>query len=263
MTRRIFTMIRRYLVLHLRSPARMFDLVFWPTLELLVWGFLSIYLSKNAEGNLQNILLMLLSAIIFWDVLYRSQQAISLGFMEELWSRNILNLVISPLRTWEWVASAYAYATIKTFFIMILMLVLAMVMYTYDATVFGFYMVPLLINLLLLGYAMGMFATGLLLRWGHAAESLIWGVPFLVQPFAAIFYPVSVYPDWLKPICLALPVTHVMEAMRTLLNNGTFSWANMALIFGLNLLYMAACGWFFAAMLARGRENGRLVRLTD
>ena len=97
---------------------------------------------------------------------------------------------------------AYFYGLLKTGIIVAILLVLATFFYAFSMSTLGFYFVPIAFNLLLLGFGMGLFTTGLLLRWGHAAEALIWGVPFLIQPFSAIFYPVSVYPSWLKPCLL-------------------------------------------------------------
>jgi ABC-2 type transport system permease protein len=258
---RALTMVRRYVLIHLKSPARLLDLFFWPVMELFVWGFFSMFLRQadlDAGGRL---MITLINALIFWDILYRSQQAVSLAFMEELWTRNVLNLLISPLKPREWVAGAYVYGLIKTGIIVVLLLVLAGLFYAFKVSVLGFYFVPIMLNLLLFGYGMGLFTTGLLLRWGHAAEALIWGVPFLIQPFSAIFYPVSVYPAWLKPVALALPSTHVLEAMRRVIDTGRFPWAGFWIALGLNMIFTALFSWFCLRMLERGRENGQLVRM--
>ena len=259
---RIFTIVRRYILIHFKSPARLLDLFFWPVMELFVWGFFTIYLKKTNLDSTGRLVVTLINALVFWDILYRSQQALSLAFMEELWTRNVLNLLISPLRTSEWVLGAYVYGLLKTGIIVLILLVLATALYAFHFSSLGFYFIPLAFNLLLFGYAMGLFTTGLLLRWGHAAEALIWGVPFLIQPFSAIFYPVSVYPHWLRPIVLALPSTHVMEAMRKVIDTGLFPWSSFWIALGLNALFTLFFSWFCLRMLERGRENGQLVRMS-
>ncbi|MBL0058024.1 MAG: ABC transporter permease [Elusimicrobia bacterium] len=259
---RILTVVRRYVLIHLKSPARLLDLFFWPVMELFVWGFFTMYLRRtNLDAN-GRLMITLINALVFWDILYRSQQALSLAFMEELWTRNVLNLLISPLRTREWVIGAYIYGLIKTGIIVVILLVLAALFYAFNVTALGFYFIPIAANLLLFGYAMGLFTTGLLLRWGHSAEALIWGVPFLIQPFSAIFYPVSVYPAWLKPVVLALPSTHVLEAMRTVIDTGLFPWTSFWAALGLNVLFTLFFSWFCLRMLERGRANGQLVRMS-
>lgn len=261
MTRRIRAMVGRYVFLHFRSPARMMDLFFWPLMELLVWGFFTVYLQRHLGGD-PSLLTSLLFALVFWDILYRSQQSVSLAFMEELWTRNILNLLISPLRTWEWVFSAYLYGLIKTLIVGTFLMTAAAVLYALEADRLGFYLVPFFMNLLLMGWALGLFTAGLLIRLGHAAEAIIWGVPFLVQPFSAVFYPLTVYPAWLKPFCLLLPSTLVMEGMRLAVFHGVFPWQYLAGAFAMNLAYLALAAGFYGWMLEEARTSGRLVRLT-
>ncbi len=261
MMTRIFTVVHRYVLIHLRNPARLLDLFFWPAMELLVWGFFTLYLRQESLDPAGKLMVVLINGVIFWDILYRSQQAMSLAFMEELWTRNVLNLLISPLRISEWVAGASLYGLMKTTIIVFLMLILAVTLYAFKASVLGFYFIPLAIQIVVFGYAMGLFTTGLLLRWGHAAEALIWGVPFIIQPFSAFFYPLSVYPAWLQPVCLIFPSTWVLEGMRGLANQGAFPWTNFAAASALNVLYIILCGLFCTAMLNRGRENGQIVRM--
>jgi ABC-2 type transport system permease protein len=231
-------------------------------MELLVWGFFTVYLKQSALTTSGQLMVWLITGMIFWDVLFRSQQSVSLALMEELWSRNILNLFISPLRSWEWVVSASLYGLLKTSIIVLTITGLAALFYAYHPAVIGFYFIPFVANLLLMGWWMGLFTSGLLLRWGHSAEALVWGVPFLIQPFSAIFYPLSVYPAWLKPVCLALPSTYVMEGMRSVADAGLFSWGHFGLSLVLNVFYFFLAGWFYAAMFERGRRNGQLVRMT-
>lgn len=267
MARRIWVMFCRYSYLHRRSFPRMLEVFFWPVMELLVWGFLARYMAGlmsagGATGG-QRLTAGLLTGLIFWDLLYRSQQAVSLGLMEELWTRNILNLLISPLRTWEWVAAAYLYGLAKALIVAAALTVLSMALYGFSLTgTLGASLGPLALNLLLMGFACGIFTAGLLLRWGHAAEALIWGVPFLVQPFSALFYPLSAYPPWLRPVCRMLPSTHVLEGMRAALD-GPFPWSSFFAALGLNVIYMAAGTFFFVGMLERGRRTGQLVRVSD
>jgi ABC-2 type transport system permease protein len=135
-------------------------------MELFVWGFLSIYFKDANLDTTGRLVVTLINALIFWDVLYRSQQALSLAFMEELWTRNVLNFLISPLRTWEWVVGAYLYGLIKTGIIVGVLFVLATFLYAFDITALGLYFVPICANLLIFGYSMGLFTTGLLLGGG-------------------------------------------------------------------------------------------------
>lgn len=259
--RRIRAMVGRYVVLHFRSPARVMDLFFWPLMELLVWGFFTVYLQRQFGGT-PSLLASLLFAMVFWDILYRAQQSVSLAFMEEMWTRNILNILISPLRTWEWVTAAYVYGLLKTLIVGVFLMTAAALLYALDPTGLGLMSVPLFLNLLLMGWALGLFTAGLLIRLGHAAEAIIWGVPFLVQPFSAVFYPLSVYPAWLKPLCLSLPSTLVMEGMRLVVLEGAMPWGHLLGAFAMNIVYLALAAAFYGWMLEDGRATGRVIRLT-
>lgn len=262
MFKRLRTMVLRHALLHVRAPARLLDIFFWPVMELFLWGFFTMYLREKNLDPSGRLLASLINALVFWDILFRSQQGVSMAFMEELWTRNVMNLLISPLKAWEWVLGSCLYGVLKTAVIVVTLLALAVALFGFDLGALGWSFFPLVGNLLLMGWAMGLFTTGLLLRWGHSAEALIWGIPFLVQPFSAIFYPLSVYPAWLKPLCLLLPSTHVMEGMRTALETGRIPWVSFSAALGMNLLLLAGGVVFYARMLERGRVTGQIVRMT-
>jgi ABC-2 type transport system permease protein len=143
---RIGTVVRRYVLIHLRSPARLLDLFFWPVMELLVWGFFTVYLRQNSLDGAGRVMLVLINGLIFWDILFRSQQAVSLAFMEELWTRNVLNLLISPLRAIEWVTGASLYGLLKTGIIVGVLITLATILYAFQLGALGFYFVPVVNN---------------------------------------------------------------------------------------------------------------------
>ena len=175
MTARILAMCRRYIYLNLRSVPRVIELFFWPVMELLVWGFLARHMSALLEaGPAARVVANLLTGLIFWDILYRTQQSISLALMEEFWTKNLLHLMISPLRTWEWVTAAYLHGLLKTLVIVGSLAGLSFLFYGFSLTgTLGLSLLPFAANLLVMGLACGVFTTGLLLRWGHAAEALV------------------------------------------------------------------------------------------
>lgn len=260
--RRIHAMLLRYLYLHKRSVPRTFEIIFWPVMELFVWGFVTMYIQRIAGGDISRIIVFLINAMIFWDILYRSQQSVSISMIEDIWTQNIVNLLISPLKIWEWLASTFIYGFMKTMLITIILGALALVLYKFNiVSADGFYILPLIVNLLLFGWAVGVFTAGLIIRWGHAAEALIWGVPFLLQPVSAIFYPLSVLPPWLQVISKCIPSTYVFEGMREVIKTGTMPTEYFVIAFALNILYFILAGWFFYYMYQRAHVAGRLGRL--
>lgn len=255
---RLQGLLLRYLYLYRRSPARAMEIFFWPVMDLLVWGFLSAYLQRVAAPALVS---YLLGALILWDVLYRCQQAVSLAVTEDIWVRNILNLFVAPVRAGEIVLATCIFGILKAGAPALVLTALAYLAWGFDLRAVGPALAPFLFSLLLFGWAVGIVTAALVLRFGQAAEALVWGVPFLIQPFSAVFYPLDVLPAWLRPVAAALPSTHVFEGLRAALATGNVDSSRLLWAFGLNVLYLALAGAFFAWMLARVRDKGYLGRL--
>lgn len=255
---RVSALLLRYLYLYRRSLARSMEIFFWPVMDLLVWGFLSTYLQRVAAPAAIS---YLVGAMILWDVLYRCQQAITLSVTEDIWVRNILNIFVTPVRTSELLLATSLMGVIKSMVPGVLLVALAYAFYSFNLFALGAPLAPFLVSLLLFGWAVGMFTAALILRFGQAAEALVWGVPFLIQPVSAVFYPVDVLPPWLQAVARLLPSTYVFEGMRRVLQGGSIDSRLLAVAFGLNLVYLAAGAAFFAWMLDRVREKGYLGRL--
>jgi ABC-2 type transport system permease protein len=264
--KRIQALVLRYTYLYTRSVPRVTELFFWPLMDLLVWGYVSLYLHKVAQGsgNLTapaNAFLFLLGAMIFWDILYRAQQGVTLSFLEDIWARNLLNIFVAPIRVSEFVVATYMVGLLRICVTVVVLVVLAWSLYSFNLFSLGLPLIPFFANLLLMGWAMGMVTTGLIMRWGQGAEALAWGVPFLVQPIAAVFYPLEVLPKWIQPVALCIPATHVFEGMRAVLAGKGVSAGNLIAAFGLNLVYLMAAGWFFHHMYEVARRKGLLAKL--
>ena len=101
----------------------------------------------------------------------------------------------------------------------------------------------------------------LVLRFGLAVEALIWGIPFLIQPLSAVFYPLDVLPAWIRPVSLALPSTHVFEGMRHALQTGGVSAGSLVAALAMNAVWLAAGALFFRHMFDQVRRRGLLARL--
>jgi ABC-2 type transport system permease protein len=234
------------------------EIFFWPVMDLLVWGFVTVYLKSVAAPKP---ILFLLGAVIFWDVFYRSQQAITLSLSEEIWVRNLLNIFISPVRIPEIVLATCLLGLLRALASAAVLGALAYAFYAFKLTALGPALFPYLVSLLLFGWAVGMCTMAVILRFGHAAEALIWGTPFLLQPISAAFYPVSVLPPWLQTVARLLPSTHVFEGMRATLLTGRSDFAPLLPAFALNVVDLVLAGVFFGWMLKRVREKGYLGRL--
>ncbi len=255
---RVWALVLRYVYLYRRSLPRSMELFFWPVMDLLVWGFLSTYLQRVAVPRAVS---YLVGAMILWDVLYRCQQAITLAVTEDIWVRNILNIFVTPVRTFELLIAMCTMGVIKALVPAVFLGVLAYVLYAFNLFDVGPALIPFLVSLILFGWAVGMATAALILRFGQAAEALVWGVPFVIQPISAVFYPAEVLPAAVRWAAYLLPSTHVFEGMRTALGQGVVDWRSLALAFALNLVFLVCGAAFFGWMLERVREKGYLGRL--
>jgi ABC-2 type transport system permease protein len=242
-----------------RNTFRAMDVFFWPVMDLLVWGFLSVYMLKVSSA-VPALITMLIGATIMWNVLMRAQQLISVSFLDDLWSRNLLNIFAAPIRVSEYVTAAYIMGFIQSAVVVLLLGGLAYVFYSFNLFAIGLPLAFLFANLLLTGWSLGLFTTALIMRWGPPAEAMAWAVPFLVQPVSAVFYPVSVLPGWLQVIAQWVPAAHVFEGMRQVLQHGRMDAYHMWCAFGLNVLYMIIAGLIFKHLFQQARQRGYLAK---
>jgi ABC-2 type transport system permease protein len=258
--RRINALVLRYTYLYTRSVPRVAEMFFWPVMDLLVWGFITVYLVRE-DNRMPAAVTFLLGSMIFWDILYRAQQAVTISFLEDIWARNLLNIFVSPVRVGEFIAATYVVGFVKILITIAVLTVLAWWFYSWNLFQMGFSLIPLFANLLLMGWAVGMVTTALIMRWGQSAEALAWGIPFLIQPVAAVFYPLSVLPRWLQPIAMGIPATHVFEGMRQVLRGEGLSAHYLVWAFALNVVYLIVAAAFFHHMFNVAREKGLLAKL--
>ena len=259
--RRIWALILRQLFVMLRSWSRVADLFYWPLLDLLFFGFLSVYLSRR-EGT-SVFLGLFLGALILWDLFFRVQQGISVSFLMELWTRNLLNLFVTPLTVPEFLVAMMLWGLIKISITMTLMTILAFLLYHFNLFTLGFSLLPLVTALIIFAWAVGTVVTAIILRYGQDAEILAWGLAFFFQPFGAVFYPVSLYPDWLGRILKFMPLPHVFEGMRAVLAGRPLPTAGMVWAFVLDALYLALAFAFFGYMFSLALRRGLLLKAQE
>lgn len=260
--RRIFAMVRRHYYLYKGSWPRVLDLFYWPIMSLFLWGFLSLYL-KQLDLNLPAVVPVFLGALILWDVLFRAEIGVSIAFLEEVWSRNLVGIFVSPLSSFEFVLAQVTVAVLRTSFATVLMILIAALAYHFNIFNMGLYLVAFFVNLIIMGWAIGLVVTGLVMRFGQGAESLAWAIIFFFQPLSAVFYPVSALPPWLQPISWATPAACVFEGMRTLLIHGTFEMSLFLRAVALNAAYLAVGALFFMLMFRLARRDGQLLTIGE
>ena len=259
---RISTMLLRYLYLLKSSWIRILELAYWPTMQMIMWGFLNQYL-MSAESSVIKIAGMLIAAVLLWDVMFRSNIGVAVSFLEEIWSRNLAQLFASPLRPYEWALSLLSISLIRTIIGVIPAAILAIPFYSYSIFDMGIPLIAFFANLMIFGGAVGLLVSALVLRYGMGAESLAWVGIFLIAPISGIYYPISVLPEWLQTIAWALPSAHVFEGMRALLTENVFLtdlFINAAI---LNVLYMGSGLAVFLYVFRLARIKGLLIQIGE
>ena len=259
---RIVAIFVRQMYLYRRSLPRLMEIFYWPLLDLVLWGFISLYLARSRSG-LPNVVTFFLGALILWDILFRSQLGISVSFLEDVWARNFLNLFVSPLRPGEYLTSLMLVSAVKIVLAGGVMSLLAWVFYSFNIFVIGLSLVPFILNLVALGWAIGIFTTALILRFGQQAEILAWGIAVLFQPVSAVFYPVAVLPPVLRWLARYVPSSYVFEGMREVVASGRLPAGKLAWAVGLNAVYLAAATAVFYAIFRSVKKKGLLARIGE
>ncbi|HYA04731.1 MAG TPA: ABC transporter permease [Xanthobacteraceae bacterium] len=258
-SRRIGAMMLRYWYLLRSSWPRLLDLVYWPTVQMVTWGFLQYYIATNA-GFFARAGGTFIGAVLLWDILFRGQLGFSISFLEEMWSRNIGNLMMSPLRPFEFIAALMVMSVVRLSIGAVPVTFLAIGFFGFNLYGLGLALVAFFFNLMFTSWAIGIFVSGLILRHGMGAENLAWSIMFLFMPLTCVYYPVTTLPTWLQPVAWALPPTYVFEGMRELLIHQVFRADLMIDSLLLNAVLFAAGVLGFFKLLQSARRHGSLMQ---
>jgi len=259
---RMRAIARRHAYVMVRSPHRLFDVSLWPLVDVLLFGSLAAFVGSGNATPAAAASGYLLAGIVLWHVIYQSQIAMSTGLLEETWTRNLLNLMVTPLREVEYLAGVAMFGMVKLFIGVGVMVLGALVFFSFDTWSLGFGLIPIVAVLLVVGWAISLFVMGLVLRFGTGAEALAWGVMFVLLPLSGVFYPTDALPTLLQPVALALPTTHAFAALRSLVDHHGTDWSQLAIAAVGVTVMLALSMAFLVAMLRTFRERGYITRYT-
>jgi ABC-2 type transport system permease protein len=255
----IAAIVLRQLYLLRGSPVRVFGLVVWVTIDIVLWGFITRYLN-TVSGSGVNFVPTLLGAVLLWDFCERIMQGVSTAFLEDVWSRNFLNLFSSPLSVPEYILGLIVTSMMTSCLGLITMLVVATWVFHLQFFSLGLSLAAFIALLFVFGITLGIVATAIVLRFGPAAEWLLWPLPALLSPFAAVFYPLSVLPQWMRVVAAALPPSYVFEGMRALLGGGAFSHGLLIKGAAVAVLELFGAAYLYAKVYRRAVRTGLLAR---
>lgn len=260
--RRVGAVMLRQAYLYKRTFHRWLDIVYWPTVDLVLWGFITVFI-QGRTSEIPRPLGFFLGALILWDILFRAQLSVSVGFLEDVWSRNLLNVWSSPIRPSEYLAGTILTGAIRVAIGAGVAVVLALAFFEFNVLSIGLALLPAVILLAAMGWAIGIVTTAVVLRFGEGAEVLAWALAFLFQPFSAVFYPVSVLPSGMEAVAHTVPSSYVFEGMRNVLAGGAFPARQLAAAAVIDVLYLALAWLFFLMMLRSVRQRGLLARFGE
>jgi ABC-2 type transport system permease protein len=251
---------RRHYYLWIRNPEYFFDTFWQPIVDVFIWGFISHYLARSGR-DLGAITSFFLGGIVLFAVLRRGQHEVTFSFMEEAWSRNLQNIMMTPVSMIEYFGASVLFGLIKLAFELILMSVLLAALFGFNILQLGFALLPFALNLLLTGWALGLIVNAAIIYFGRGLIALSWILIFILQPFSCVFYPVAALPGWAQPIAMSFPATWVFEGMRAVLSGGGFPWFHLGVGLGMNVLFLLAAYVLFLRVLSIALDRGLLTRL--
>jgi ABC-2 type transport system permease protein len=260
--RRVFAIVLRHWYLLSSSWPRVLDLIYWPAVQMLMWGFLQMYVSQHS-GFFAQAAGTFIGAVLLWDILFRGQIGFSISFLEEMYARNMGNLMMSPLRPAEFIAALMIQSIIRLLIGLVPVSILAIAFFGFNMWGMGLALVAFFVNLILTSWAIGILVAGILLRHGLGAENMAWTFMFLFLPITCVYYPVSVLPGWLQVFAWMLPPTYVFEGMRALLIDHVFRADLMLEALALNAVLFGGAVAGFLVLLRSARREGTLLQGGD
>lgn len=231
------------------------DLFYWPALDIFLWGMTSVWIQKT-QSSLPGLALAILTGLVFWQLIWRGSYEVTMSLLHEFWNRNLVNLFSTPLKLSEWVVSVMLVGLFKIFLNLVFGAVLVYFAYTLDIFQLGWAFLPYVALLTMSGWLLGFFTAALIVFYGQRLQMLAWMTAYVFAPFSAVYYPMSILPEWAQAIAKCLPTTYIFEGMREILYQGTFSWRPIFTSLWLNLLFLGLSLVAFVLMYEKSREKG-------
>jgi ABC-2 type transport system permease protein len=232
---RIYGLSLRHLYPLKRDFDLLSDMIYWPVIDILIWGITGQWLG-GAAGN--SVMVSLLSGLILWNVIWRSQSEISRNLIDELWNNNLVNLFSTPLSLKEWLLGVILLSVGKTVFTMLILSVVVALLYSVNIYAIGWWLIPFFVCAVMTGWWVGFISAGIVIRHGQKVQTVVWTLPGILLPFSVVFFPLANLPSFLHPISYLLPSTYIFESMRALLYTQTIDPKFIAISFGLNIIYL-------------------------
>lgn len=249
---RIWAMVVRHLYLFIHSWDHLVDAFYWSSMEILLWGLTSLWI--RSETHIPNLVTVLLTGLVFWQIVSRSQYEFSINFLVEIWSKNFISLFASPLKDIEWIVSVIILGIIKMMLSTVYLFGLVWLLYAIKIWSGGVNLIPAGILLLMNGWWIGLFVAGLLIRFGTKIQAVAYTSYMLMAPFSAVYYPISVLPKWGQYIAWWVPTSHIFTYMRSVVSGEALPISALLLPLLLTTIYVVLAVWWFVASMNASRK---------
>ena len=259
---RIYGLFLRHFFLIKGSLPRILDLIYWPTIQIILWGFISKFFSTYSDYY-NNTVGVILTCAILYDFLFRSSISFNMLFLEEIWSRNFTNLFIAPMKISEIIISLVFTALIRTFIGLVPAILLTSPLFGISILDLGIPLFFLFLSLYLFGITLGLFVSSGLLRYGPSFENIAWSSLFLLAPLGCIYYPLEILPEFFQSLAKGLPLVYIFEEARSILVNQTVNIINIKTAFYLNALYLIIGVSLFYYSFSEARKKGSLINIGE
>ena len=259
---RMYALYLRHIYLIKSSFPRILDLIYWPTIQIVLWGFISKFFTLHTDLYNHTVGIILSSAILY-DFLFRSSISFNMLFLEEIWSRNFTNLFVAPLKVSEIITALTATALLRTLIGIIPAILLATPFFGVSIFTLGPSLILLFLSLYLFGITLGLLVTSGLLRYGPAFENIAWSSLFLLAPLGCVYYPLSILPDWLQVLAKILPLVYIFEEVRSILLDNVVNYSNILTALKLNLIYFTSAIFIFYLSFYGARKKGTLINVGE
>ncbi len=259
---RIYGLFLRHFYLITRSFPRILDLIYWPSIQITLWGFISNFFAAHSSYY-SGAVGVILSCAILYDFLFRTSIGFNMLFLEEIWSRNFTNLFIAPMKISEIITALVITALIRALIGLIPAILLTSPLFGISILNLGLPLAFLFLSLYIFGITLGLFVSAGLLRFGPSFENIAWSTMFLLAPFGCIYYPVEILPEIFQSIAFALPLVYIFEETRNILVNGIVSYENIRMALSLNAFYFTAAIATFYFSFDKAREKGTLINIGE
>ncbi len=258
----IYALSLRHVYLISSSLPRIIDLIYWPTVQIFLWGFISKFFTLNSDYY-SNTVGVILTAAILYDFLFRASISYNIMFLEEIWSRNFTNLFIAPIKISEIITSLTVTAIFRTLIGLIPASILAIPLFGVSIFELGIPLFFLMISLYIFGVTLGLLVTSGLLRFGPSFENIAWASLFFLAPLGCIYYPITILPETLQIIAKALPLVHIFEEMRNILLTNSVNMYAIVKSVCISLIYFAIGVIVFYMSYFGAKKNGTLINMGE